>query len=481
MLAVATSCGWVGRLAVAGVLVCACAAGPVARGEERAFDIVKNGYGQFTRDDDPYSFPMKVWALSQEQNDFWRGGRDVFFRWVKDNCADWLADKGAYVLNHGDLHLGNIGTYAKEGPLGALSFGATDFDDTAKLPFQIELLQGLISLRLTARESGIELNGARRDELARVMFDSYRNAVMSDKTTFELVSKEERIGKFIDAAQKNSYDVTLNKFTSNGKFKGVVTGKGEKARAKEILRPSMEKAEEMARCIAQGLENSPEAKARFNYADVEKIRSSIKDVALRTRLESVGSQGLKKYLVLLEKPLKGLEMDVVMYVKQEIPAAAERAGAIAHDPRSPGRRCSEDMQELINPEAYLNTWCDLGGESYWITFKEPWSEEIDITEIKDYGGLRAMAGVWGSVVGAMHRDRGHGDAIRQRLGEGLLAVLRHRSTSYMAELDRQYHDFVSDPRAKAMAAKAQVIVDAAKQEAQARAGAMRAAQAAVEP
>src|SRR5688572_21356312 len=401
------------------------------RADERAFDILQAGYGQFTNAEDPHSFPMKVWAVSQDQFAFWRGGRDVFFRWVKDNCDDWLADKGAYVLNHGDLHLGNIGSYAREGRLGATSFGMTDFDDTARLPFQIELLQGLISLRLAARENNIQLNGARRDELARAMVDAYRAAILSEKSTSELVAGEQRLGQFVDQAQKDSYQAILQKFTDGqGKFKSIVTSPKDKA--KEILRPAMERANDLAKGIAQGLANSPESAALFNYTDEQTIRKSIKDVAVRTRLESVGSQGLKKYLVLLSRPLKGLDMDVILYVKQEIPAAAERAGAIPRDPRSPGRRSSEDMETLINPEAFLNTWCDIGGESYWVTFKEPWSEEIDVAKIKNYDDLRAMAAVWGKVVGVAHRDLGHAPAIRQRLDEGLLAVLRHRSTSYMA-------------------------------------------------
>jgi hypothetical protein len=86
--------------------------------------------------------------------------------------------------------------------------------------------------------------------------------------------------------------------------------------------------------------------------------------------------------------------------------------------------------------------------------------------------------VWGKVVGAMHRERGHAAAIRQRLDEGLLAVLRHRSTSYMAELDRQYFDFTSDPRTKAQVAKVRPIVDAAK-DSQARAGFIRSVRAAM--
>ena len=440
---------------------------PAARADERAFDILQSGYGQFTNAEDPHSFPMKVWAVSQDQFAFWRGGRDVFFRWVKDNCDDWLGDKGAYVLNHGDLHLGNIGSYAREGRLGATSFGMTDFDDTARLPFQIELLQGLISLRLAARENDIPLNGARRDELARAMFDAYRAALLSEKSTSELVAGEQRIGQFIDQAQKDSYEAILQKFTDGqGKFKSIVTSPKEKA--KEILRPAKDRADDLAKGIAQGLANSPESAALFNYGDEKTIRKSIKDVALRTRLESVGSQGLKKYLVLLSRPLKRLDMDVILYVKQEIPAAAERAGAIPRDPRSPGRRSSEDMATLISPEAYLNTWCDIGGESYWVTFKEPWSEEIDVAKIKNYDDLRKFGEVWGKVVGVAHRDLGRARAIQQRLGEGLLAVLRHRSTSYMAELDRQYFDFTTDPRTKAQVSKAQPIVDAAKQESQAR-------------
>jgi hypothetical protein len=344
----------------------------------------------------------------------------------------------------------------------------TDFDDTARLPFQIELLQGLISLRLAARENDIQLNGARRDELARTMFDAYRAALMSEKSTSELVAGEQRIGRFTDQTQKDAYDAILEKFTDGrGKFKSIVTSPKDKA--KEILRPAMDRADALAKGIAQGLANSPEAAALFNFTDENSIRKSIKDVAARTRLESVGSQGLKKYLVLLERPLKGLSMDVILYVKQEIPAAAERAGAIPRDPRSPGRRSSEDMEVLINPEAYLNTWCDIGGESYWVTFTEPWSEEIDIARIKNFDDLRKMAEVWGKVVGVAHRHLGRAAAIRQRLDEGLLAVLRHRSTSYMAELDRQYFDFTTDPRTKAQVAKAQPIVDAAKQDSQARA------------
>ena len=62
----------------------------------------------------------------------------------------WLADRDAYVTQQGDQHLGNIGTYLAAGEFGTLGFGMVDFDDSQTLPFQFELLQGVISLRLAA-------------------------------------------------------------------------------------------------------------------------------------------------------------------------------------------------------------------------------------------------------------------------------------------------------------------------------------------
>jgi len=167
-------------------------------------------------------------------------------------------------------------------------------------------------------------------------------------------------------------------------------------------------------------------------------------------------------------------MDVVMYVKQEIPSAAERSGAIPMDPRSPGRRCSEDMERLTNPTAYLNAWCDIDGESYWVTFKEPWSDDLEPDMAKDYPSLLMLARVWGSVAGTMHRGTGERAAILERLdGPVLFDQLRHRSTLYMAELDREYADFSEDPRARAEVAKAQRRIDAAKIDATASAARMR--------
>ncbi|HEY7115057.1 MAG TPA: DUF2252 family protein [Tepidisphaeraceae bacterium] len=453
-------------------------ASPRASADDRPYDVLRHNYAPYCTPGDDLAFPMKIWGLAKDQHTFWRGSRDLLFTWVKNHARDWLDDKDAYLVTHGDLHLGNIGTYVREGQLGATSFGPVDFDDTAHLPFQVELLQGLITIRLSARQNDIDLSGPRREEIAHALYDSYRKAIASDKSTHDLVSDERQITKFIDQAQKHTYDKTLGKFTDDtGHFLRYVQTRHAQEKGlvpKEILRPAMDRADDMAKSLAQAIERSPAARAAFRYSDVATMRHSIKDVVLRTRLESVGSQGLKKYLVLLDKPLKGLDMDVVMYVKQEIPSAAERAGAIPMDPRSPGQRCAEDMDVLTNPSAYLNCWCDIGKESYWVSFKEPWSDEIELENVRNYPKLLEMTRVWGSVAGAMHRQQGSAiaAAILQRLNRPeLFDQLRHRSTLYMATLDREYADFMSDPRARAEAAKAQAKLDAAKAQVTAEANA----------
>jgi len=70
----------------------------------------------------------------------------------------------------------------------------------------------------------------------------------------------------------------------------------------------------------------------------------------------------------------------------------------------------------------------------------------------------------------MHRRNGHAAAILERLDRpDLFDQLRHRSTLYLAELDKQFADFSEDGRARADAAAAQKLIDAAKAETQARA------------
>src|SRR3954452_17047544 len=146
------------------------------------FDVMARTYAPFTSEDDQTGFPMKVRNLSSGAYRFWRGSKELFYLWCKTNAEDWLKDEGAYLRIHGDLHLGNMGLYHSQGKCGRhVAFGAVDFDDTARLPFQMQFLQGVVTFELLARHRALKLSDAQVDELIGVMMQSYQASLESDQ------------------------------------------------------------------------------------------------------------------------------------------------------------------------------------------------------------------------------------------------------------------------------------------------------------
>lgn len=412
----------------------------------KAFDTIEQAYAPYMDPADPLAFPMKVQALASDPYKFWRGSKDLFFRWAIAHCNDWLGDTSAYQPTHGDLHVGNIGSYASEEGWGKLAFGMVDFDDSARLPFQFELLQGLITLELMAENAGIELSAEHRAQMDKQLIEVYRTVVNSRRNATELLKDDPIVSKFLKS--KADYSKTLDGYVKDGKFTPIIlTGKG---RLKEVLRPAMDRVDELAAGIAQAIENSPEMKRLFRHHSKSEIRAAIKDAVLRTRIGSSGSQGLRKYFVLLANPLKDQDTDIILYLKEQIPAAAERSGAIPRDSRSPGRRVKEDMDHLTDPRAYLNSWCDIGtgpsAQSYWVTFKEPWSDELDPDKVKNFDDLLAHARIWATVAAATHREEGRFNTILPRLTPELTQQVRQRTDAYLAQLKQEFAEFVQDPR-----------------------------------
>src|SRR4051812_29823410 len=51
----------------------------------RAFDVINAAYGPYVEPNDPLALPAKVRALSADRYAFWRGAKDIFFLWCKNN------------------------------------------------------------------------------------------------------------------------------------------------------------------------------------------------------------------------------------------------------------------------------------------------------------------------------------------------------------------------------------------------------------
>src|SRR5213075_2434710 len=233
----------------------------------------------------------------------------------------------------------------------------------------------------------------------------------------------------------------------------------------DAFRPAMNKADAIAQGLAQAIARSPDMIRIFNYHTQREIRANIEDLAQRTRFGSAGSQGLKKYFVLLKKPLVGVDHDAILYIKQQVPTAAERSGIIPRDPRPPGQRCAEDMELLSHPGPFLNGWFQMGDESYWVTLREPWTDELESDDIRDLADLRRIAKVWATAAGASHRVPGQGEMIHKRIGPELSNDLRRFSDSYLLKLSADYEDFTSDPRCAPLIAKARAALDEIKKSA----------------
>lgn len=426
--------------------------------DQKPYDLIEKAYTSYMSPDDPLAFSMKIKSLSSDPYKFWRGSKDLFYLWCKQNASDWLADEQAYLPNHGDLHLGNIGTYAAEGKFGELAFGMVDFDDSGRLPFQFELMQGLITLHLTAEQNGIAISDAQQTELAELLFQTYRNAVNSRRNATNLLADDAVVKALLEKGRKKPCDAELQEYLGgDGAFRALVHG--GKAKLKEILRPADQRADEFAEAIARAMNNSPEMKTLFKNSDPAAIRRGIKGIVQRTRLGSSGSQGLKKYFILLDEPLRDADTDIILYLKQEIPSAAERSGIIRRDIRTPGQRCAQDMAAMTDPRPYLNSWCDIGEESYWVHFKEPWSDELEPEDIKSYDDLLRAAKIWATVAGATHREEGRFEVILPRLTGELLAAIRRRADDYAAQLQADFAQFKSDQRVIAHVAKADATID----------------------
>jgi uncharacterized protein (DUF2252 family) len=408
------------------------------------FDRIEKAYSPYMDAEDPLAFPMKVKSLAADPYKFWRGSKDLFYFWCKSNTSDWMSDKSTFLANHGDLHLGNIGTYAAEGEFGELAFGMVDFDDSGRLPFQFELLQGLITLRLTAEQNKIDLLQEQKSELTQALIDTYHTSVNSRRNATDLLADDAWARKLLDKGRKHEYADELKDYLgADGKFLPAMYSKGK---LKEILRPADERVEDFATAISQAMKNSPEMAKLFRYSRPEDIRKAIQSTAQRTRLGSSGSQGLKKYFILLDKPLIGIDSPIILYLKQEIPCAAERQGLIPRESRPPGERCADDMNHLTEPRPYFNSWCTIEDESYWVHFKEPWSNELDPADVTGFTALIAAAKIWGTVAGATHREEGRFEMILPHLTPALVAQIEQRTDAYLTRLQADFSAFQSDPR-----------------------------------
>lgn len=415
----------------------------IAGGE---FDQLDRAWSGYLSKDDPAQFAMKIRSLCASPRALWGGGKDFFFLWSKEHCRDWFARRDGFTISHADVHLGNIGVYPGDAKLGELGFGLVDFDDACALPIEIDLLQACISLQLAAKDNQIDLSDAQRLKVCETVLRGFVEAKSSNETAASLLAENKRVKSLLKRGVQPYAEVLDGWIDSNGRFVRLIEKRGE---LREILRPAMNRADELADALAQAAKDSPAFAAKLRSTDRAEIRGQIKDVALRVRMGSAGSQGLEKILILMERPLRGIDSDAIIYVKQQVQSSAERAGAVEHDPRPLAQRAVEAIDLMTHPKPFLNTRCEAGGKSYLVSLKDPSDELGD--KIASVEALNDLAHIVGTVLGAAHRNAPSTDVSAQMLDQ--------RAQAYLLVLHQQYESLRSDPRAKAYVEKANRFIE----------------------
>jgi len=413
-------------------------AGSFSLAQDAPYDVIDQGFGKHIDRADPLPWAMKVRSVARGPYEFWRGSRDLFYQYAKTHFTDWSSSPQSLIPGHGDVHFGNVGSYPTA-PFGTLAFGLVDFDDAAVQPFQLDLLSVYITSLLVANESNLSLPPSFSADLV----DAYRKGLLSDQPASKLLATEpEVIVTLRDAGKK--YKKEMEKFTEAGRFKPTVLKDGQ---VTEVLRraPGIDRRA-LAEALSTAVTSSPTTGAVFNYTTPDEFERAILDVALRTRVASSGSQGLDKLLVLMTAPIKGTDSDVIVYLKQQIPAAAERQTLVpALDP-TPGRRCATRVMDLTRPAPLVTGAVELAGKSYLLTIKEPWSDELDWTRIDTPETLVRYALLTATTVGSAHGQDGRSRQIAPLLTPDLTHALHTRATAYTRFVIDAHERFVTDTR-----------------------------------
>lgn len=463
--------------AVAGVVIL----GGVVRGQttkpavavvEGPFEVMERLYAPLCVGGDALSWPMKVDAASAGELKFSTSTRELFYRWAKVRCADWLGDRGAFVQSHGDVHLGNMGSYVADLKSVRMALGLKDFDETALMPFQTDLLQAMVTLRLTARENGLELSAEQLERVVGELTESYRSTMEAGQSATEALRDDAEMGKLLEVGKK-TLRTAVDEWVEGGRFKRVIVSK--KGEVRDLFRPALkqesvvggggeggvegiEKAE-LGNALARAVAASPRLAKVVSYRTAGEWEDAIEDAVFRTRPGSGGSQGMVKMMVYVRagvKTLDGGSTDAIFYLKQQATGSAgQRAGFVEMMEVPGGRRVSGGAVALTSPEVDAVGWCDLrvaGAErSFFVTVRDPWEDEPG-EKLDSEEKVMWAARVMGTVLGAAHRNAVGGEAgargLAARVGPGLRGQLVERSGEWVVENGRLFKAWREDERVK---------------------------------
>ncbi len=382
-------------------------AGPVVPSDP--YDRLSELYAGSMPQVDVGGFTRHTSAMRDDVSAFWRGSQPLFFQWCKTHCSDWVGDASSYTRCHASPNL--------EDAQRLSTLASTD--NSAALPVQIELLQGLIITRLATDRNFDSQSGTTVGQVARILCRTYKSALLGEGLAPQVLRDPDNMlgsDKYLDSA---------------GNFNSMILGDQGKLLA--FLRPSPIDSGHIQQMIRSSLVSNPVLRA-FCGTDPQ-----VRDVRNCVLHSAVVNQGQLLLIVQLAGSGRLLEL------QQQIHAPAELAKLVPTDPRPPAQRAAEDAAVLSSNDASPVAWCqwqqmsftvlplDLHPQVYELR-KDRWVDPVD------------AATCWAAASGGTHRRDPNRLALAAKITPELETQLIERSDDYLKSLQDDLVAFRSDPR-----------------------------------
>jgi uncharacterized protein (DUF2252 family) len=434
----------------------------------------------FLLPDDSLQLPMKLHSLLDNEQNFFGGTADLFYAWCSDHCKDWVTDRDAWVLLHGDVHIGNLGTYRlrADGP-PQMKFSVVDLDEAVEAPFQLDLLRAAVSLRFLARKNKIETDEQVWRGVIEALCHRYRDALdgkpKGELDDFPAVRQLLQKGRSVDARRwlsdycDGQPPIRFRPLRmKDGRVSDLMTPLDQAQREELIVALWATLARDAGRSLPKPLQ----------FLNQAELRQAVLDAVQWTRVDSAGSQGLRKFLVLVNPverviatPSQDTRLPIMIELKEEPAPALARAG-LAPSPGGEPRAqvVAEAHGQLLDPPPWLVGYAGMKQRGYLVRVKEGRSKELPGKSFASPAKLLQAAEIMGTAVGLAHRRAALSAPSGQTRVETLLKLqsdplaekLTVRSAAAEKELLRQYQELREDPAAKRYAARAQALLKTAK-------------------
>jgi RNA polymerase sigma factor (sigma-70 family) len=393
------------------------ARGPAEAKPPGPYDRLSQLYGAYLPNDAVDGFAWHTASIKSDLSSFWRGSQPLFFQWSKGNCRNWLDDPSAYAVCNASPNLEDAERLADE----------VNADNSAKMPVQVELLQGLITIRLAANGGFQSANDRTAYKVASTLCNTYRAALLSDGpvdgTSLAQQPDDERddVRNYVDP--------------KTGDFGPVVVLHDK---VFEFLIGSRITPAEAAGLLKSAAERNGELRA------ITGAEPRVRSIRRQVRYSSVVTQGRAEFLVMLDGSTYAKPR--ILELKQQTPSPAELAGAVERDSRLPAQRAAENAAALdISPDEPTVGWCVKGDESYTVS---PFAPQGFVCELRKDRWVDPVvaARVWAVATAATHRNDPHRRELAAKITPDLAGELVSRCDAYTQSMRLDLEAFCNDPR-----------------------------------